>query len=153
LLVRGSAVILDVVVENDLLSIRIDGLKRIDGPSDLGDFHYVPMLFGEGGKLRPLQKRILEVCGPVFGEIPGRPPGKGILVHPEQSSFDGVRLDANMRATRTLFRGLRELRDACVSPELILNSHCPICQFQQSCRTRASAADNLSLLRGMGEKE
>ena len=29
---------------------RFDGLKRVDGPSKLGDFHYVPVLFHEGGR-------------------------------------------------------------------------------------------------------
>ena len=48
---RGPALILDAVIENDLLSIRVDALKRVPGPSDLGDFHYIPILFGEGGSL------------------------------------------------------------------------------------------------------
>jgi hypothetical protein len=52
LLARGPALILDALIENDLLSIRVDALKRVPGPSDIGDFHYVPILFGEGGKVR-----------------------------------------------------------------------------------------------------
>ena len=102
LLMHGLALILDAVVENELLSIRVDALKRVPGPSDLGGFHYIPILFGEGGKARQSQKRVLEICGLVLGEIQGRRPGKGILVDPEESSFAGVRLEADTRATRTL---------------------------------------------------
>jgi predicted RecB family nuclease len=152
LLVRGRAFILDAVIENDLLSIRVDALKRVPGPSDIGDFHYIPILFGEGGKARQSQKRALELCGLVLGEVQGRRPGKGILVDAEESSFVGVRLDADTRAIRTLLRGLREMRDADAVPEPILNNHCPACQFQQRCQARVVATDHLSLLRGLGEE-
>ncbi len=152
-LMRGLALILDAVVENDLFSLRIDGLKRVPGPSGLGDFHYQPILFGEGGKARQTQKRTLEICGLVLGELQGKPPSKGILVNPEVSSFDGVRLGTDTRATSVLIRGLREMRDAGSPPATILNHHCPVCQFQQCCRAKALATDHLSLLRGMGEKQ
>jgi predicted RecB family nuclease len=152
LLMRGPALILDALIENDLLSVRVDGLKRISGPSDLGEFHYIPILFGEGGKARQSQKRALEIYGLVLGDIQGRQPGRGILVDSEKSSFVGVRLNADTRATRTLLRGLREIRDADAVPEPILNNHCPACRFQQPCQTRSLATDNLSLLRGIGEE-
>src|SRR4051794_37905039 len=37
----GTPIVLDPVLEDDVLSLRFDGLKRADGPSKLGDFHYV----------------------------------------------------------------------------------------------------------------
>jgi hypothetical protein len=37
---RGAAYILDATLDD----LHFDGLKRVDGPSKLGDFHYVPML-------------------------------------------------------------------------------------------------------------
>jgi predicted RecB family nuclease len=39
------------------------------------------------------------------------------------------------------------------SPKLILNNHCAICEFRQQCNTQAVQEDNLSLIRGIGEKE
>src|SRR5262249_11390448 len=145
LLVRGPALILNAVIENDLLSIRVDALKRVLGPSDLGDFYYIPILFGEGGKDRQSQKRALQIWGVVLGEVQGRRPGKGILVDAEASPFVGVRLDADTRTTRTLLRGLREMRDADAVPVPILNKHCPACRFRQRCQAQAEANDHLSL--------
>jgi predicted RecB family nuclease len=150
---HGPSLILGATIENDLVSIKVDGLKRVSGPSDLGDFHYVPILFGEGGKARQLQRRTLEICGLVLGEIQGRCPDKGILVDPEQSSFAGVRFEAGLRTARALLEGLLEIRDAGSPPELMLNNHCCVCEFQRRCRAQAAASDNLSLLRGMGEKD
>jgi predicted RecB family nuclease len=152
-LTRGPDLILDAVVEDDLVSLRIDALRRTPGPSGLGDFHYIPVLFGEGGRERPAQRRLLEVCALVLGELQGRRPGKGILVDPERSAFAGVRFPASLRGVAALVDGLREVRDADSPPEPSLNGHCPLCEFQQRCRARAVETDHPSLLRGMGEQE
>ena len=47
ILKSGAPLLLDVLFEDDDLSIRIDGLKKAAGPSRLGDFHYLPILFHE----------------------------------------------------------------------------------------------------------
>ena len=36
---------------------------------------------------------------------------------------------------------------------MILNDHCQVCEFRQRCHDQAVQEDNISLLRGMGEKE
>jgi len=43
----GPLYVLDATLENDFESLSFDGLKRVDGPSRLGDFHYVPILFND----------------------------------------------------------------------------------------------------------
>lgn len=57
----GPAFVLDATLEDDLLSLDFDGLKRADGPSRLGDFHYVPMLFHEGREVAKEQRLLLEL--------------------------------------------------------------------------------------------
>ena len=56
----GSSFVLNATLEDDLLSLTFDGLKRVDGPSKLGDFHYVPMLFHEAWKVGKEQRLLLE---------------------------------------------------------------------------------------------
>ena len=41
---QGRLFVLDATFEDDLVSLHFDGLKRVDGPSTLGDFHYLPIL-------------------------------------------------------------------------------------------------------------
>src|SRR5262249_14109620 len=60
---EGPAFVLDAVLLDDSLSLRFDGLMRMAGPSKLGDFHYVPMLFHGGGSVRAGQRLLLEVYG------------------------------------------------------------------------------------------
>src|SRR5262249_47885056 len=39
------------------------------------------------------------------------------------------------------------------APKLLLNDHCQACEFRQRCQAQAKEEDNLTLLRGMTEKE
>jgi hypothetical protein len=40
----GPLFVLDAVLEDGIVSLLFDGLKHVDGPSKLGDFHYIPVL-------------------------------------------------------------------------------------------------------------
>src|SRR5262245_3049953 len=64
----GPSVILDGMFESDLLSLRFDGLIKVEGPSDLGQFHYVPILFHEG-QIRAKQRVLLELFGLALSEL------------------------------------------------------------------------------------
>ena len=75
----GPAFVLDAVLEDDRFSLRFDGLMRVAGPSKLGDFHYVPMLFHGGGSVRAEQRRLLEVYGLLLARIQGRTPERGVV--------------------------------------------------------------------------
>ncbi len=59
----------------------MDGLKKVDGPSKLGDFHYVPVLFHGGGSVRKEQRLLLDVCGLLLSRTQGRSPDYGIVWH------------------------------------------------------------------------
>src|SRR5215475_12956630 len=43
LLKQGAAFILNATLEDEYVSFVFDGLKRVPGPSKLGDFHYIPV--------------------------------------------------------------------------------------------------------------
>ena len=77
---KGVPLILDPFVRDDTLSLRWDGLKRIEGPSRLGSFHYIPILFNEGEKIRREQRWLLELCGLIIGDIQEKQPAHGIVI-------------------------------------------------------------------------
>ena len=41
----GAPFLVDADLQRDDISVRFDGLQRVPGPSVLGSFHYVPVLF------------------------------------------------------------------------------------------------------------
>lgn len=48
-------------LEDESVALACDGLKRVSGPSKLGNFHDVPMLFFEGRHIRKQPRATLDV--------------------------------------------------------------------------------------------
>jgi predicted RecB family nuclease len=151
LLKAGPAFVLDALFENDSFSLRFDGLKRVVGPSKLGDYHYVPLLF-HGKAVRAEQRLLLEVYGLLLSRLQGRTPGSGIVWYGPACRTAKVRLSTDPRRAERLLREVQESRDS-GPPRLILNDHCQVCEFRLRCHDQAVREDSLSLLRGLGEKE
>jgi predicted RecB family nuclease len=146
----GPPFVLDPVFEDDFFSLKLDGVKRVPGPSRLGTFHYVPILFDGGEKVAREQRLLLELHGLLLSGVQGAAPSHGVVWHGKECRATRVALNAG-RAEQ-LLRQLRRARDA-EPPRLVLNDHCQMCEFKQQCRGQAVNEDNLSLLRGLGEKE
>jgi predicted RecB family nuclease len=149
---RGPQFVLNAALEDEGVSLHFDGLKRVDGPSKLGDFHYIPMLFHEGESVPKAQKRLLEVYGLLLSRVQGRTPACGMVWHGKECKAAQVRLSTDSRKTEQILRELQQMRTG-AQPRPLLNEHCQVCEFRRRCHEQAVREDNLSLLRGMGEKE
>jgi predicted RecB family nuclease len=150
---RGPQYILDGTLEDDALALHFDGLKRTEGESRLGDFHYLPVLFHEGRQVKKGQKLLLEVYGLVLSGLQGRAPAYGVIWHGPECKATRVKLNPDHRQAEQVLRGLKEMAAPATPPRLLLNEHCPVCEFRLRCREQAVQGDNITLLRGMGEKE
>ena len=150
---RGPRYILDGTFEDDSVSLHLDGLKRAEGASKLGDFHYLPVLFHEGRQVKKEQKLLLEVYGVILSGIQGRAPAHGVVWHGRECRATRVKLNPDHRKAEQVLRGLKEMATSGLPPSLLLNDHCLVCEFRQRCHEQAVQADNITLLRGMGEKE
>jgi predicted RecB family nuclease len=148
----GPPFILDVLLENGPFSVYVDALQRVDGSSKLGDFHYAPVLFDQGEHVRKEQRILLEVFGLLLSRAQGRMPASGFVWHGRDCRATKVRLTADPLKAEKVIRDLQGIAGEAV-PRLLLNDHCPACGFRQRCHDQAAREDNLSLLRGLGEKE
>jgi predicted RecB family nuclease len=148
----GPAFVLDALLEDARFSLRFDRLKRVVGPSKLGDYHYVPMLFHGGGAVRSGQRLLLEVYGVLLSGIQGRTPGNGVVWYSGECRPTKVRLSTDLRKAERLLREVEQSREV-GAPRLFLNDHCQVCEFRRRCHDQAVREDSLSLLRGLGEKE
>jgi predicted RecB family nuclease len=150
---RGPQYILDGTFEDDSVALHLDGLKRAQGASKLGDFHYLPVLFHEGRQVKKEQKLLLEVYGVILSGIQGRVPAHGIIWHGPECKPARVELNPDHRRAERVLRDLREMAGTASSPRLLLNEHCQVCEFRERCHAQAVQEDNISLLRGMREQE
>jgi predicted RecB family nuclease len=150
---RGPQYILDGTLEDDALALHFDALKRVEGESKLGDFHYLPMLFHEGRQVKKEQKLLLEVYGILLSGLQGRAPAYGVIWHGRGCKTTRVKLNPDHRKAEQVLRGLKDLAATESPPRLLLNDHCQECEFRERCHQQAVQEDNLSLLRGLKEKE
>ena len=126
---------------------------RVEGPSRLGGYHYVPILVVEGEKVGRDQRRLLETLGLIVGDLQAKQPAYGIVIRGRGLKTGKVQFKPGSRQPR---RGLEEAKRLVAAespPRLMLNEHCQVCEFRQRCHLQAVNEDNLSLLRGIGEKE
>jgi predicted RecB family nuclease len=99
------------------------------------------------------KKLLLEVHGLLLSQIEGRLPAYGVVWHGRECKATRVRLSQDLRRAERFLREIKEMAGQGSPPKLILNDHCQVCEFRQRCHDLAVKEDNLSLLRGMGEKE
>jgi len=153
-ILKRGAVFLKAHIEVSPLHLIIDGLQKIPGACNLGDFHYLPVLCYEGQNIRQNQRQLMAILGTVIGNLQGRMPAIGLIYHASECKLTRVQLSASLqeKAGRILHE-IKELHASEQPPSLILNSHCRMCEFRQRCHAQAMNNDDLSLLRGMGEKE
>lgn len=152
-LAQGALFILDACIEDDLFSLSFDGLKKVPGVSKLGQFLYIPMLFHERGQVRKEQKLLLELHALFLPQSQAIAPNLGIIWHGRECKATTVHLNPDPRKAKQILTDLKRMRNTDVPPNLILNEHCQICEFRRRCHDQALQEDNLSLLRGMSEKE
>src|SRR5260370_2747923 len=153
ILKRGAAFLLNATLEDERESLTFDGLKRVPGPSKLGDFHYVPVLFSEARPVRKQQRALLDVYGLLISRLQGRTPGSGIICPADQCRAIRVRLNPDPRKAERLLAELRQIQSGEAPPRLVLNHHCHVCEVRHRRHQQAMQEHDISLLRGMKEKE
>ena len=149
---RQTPFILNGRIDDDRYAVHIHGLKLADGASLLGGFHYEPVLFAEARRARKEDRHLLAVCAVLLSRLQGVIPTNGTLYLGRDSILTRVRFRAHVRAAEDALRDAERLQRAGTPPKLLLNDHCRICEFRDRCCTQAVREDNLSLLRGLGEK-
>ena len=95
----------------------------------------------------------MEVYGIVLSQLQFVPTESGIIWHGKDCRPTKVRLNADPMKAKSFLEDLRYLQSSISPPRLTLNDHCHICEFRQRCLDQAVQEDNISLLRGMREKE
>ncbi len=152
-----SLIISDLAHEGDLvikatlrtedLEAYCDVLTRVESGSSFGATGYEPVICVGTHSIKKEQKLELHFAGYVLGKIQGRFPehGKHIGVN---GIAHRVKLGASTDVLLPMLQPLQTWlsSSSLQPPPLILNKHCPSCQFQDLCQARAEKEDNLSLL-------
>lgn len=150
---EGHALILDCTIEADEFRFHFDALKKTEGRSSLGSFHYQPVMFCQDEKGLE-QKRIVLTCGTfVLGQVQRARPHIGLLVLGEKCSLSRTRLTKLRDKTQEHLSELRRITVGDVAPSVRLNKHCDVCEFRSRCAAEAKEKDDLSQLRRISDAD
>ena len=145
----GQEVILGPTLEDGQTTFDFDALRRTDGDSSLGPFHYSPVLFWQGETLGRNQMLLMAVGGLVLARHQDVQPKTATVIFGSECKARTIHLAPHYKAAQQV------LDDLCrnEAPRLILNDHCGLCEFREQCREQAVKTDDLSLLGHMTERK
>jgi len=150
---KGYPLISAVSVKWEDLHAHIDAIEGATGKSALNTFSYIPILFHPWNKVTSKEKVLLAFTGHVLEQVQRKEVLYGKVVHGEQCRISKVNLRHYKRRISWMIPEIRQLTNSDNRPNLILNNNCQVCEFQKDCEKEAIDKDDLSLLRGMKEKE
>ena len=155
----GNALVLGAKVEGLGMALTYEVIEmHVDRHEDRQRLP-VPVLFSHKDKLDREDSLLAALHGIVLAEAIDLPVPFVKVVHGSGFSVSKIKLDSPSGRTRLatdtrqILDRLRRQIESSTAPPIILNAHCPACEFCQRCRAEAIGKDDLSLLRGMSEKE
>jgi predicted RecB family nuclease len=143
----------ELALATDGLSATMDVLQRTEPASGPGSVSCIPIQYCRHHRVGRVAKLMLAFRSIVFGKAKGDLPTHGMIVHGPRFAEQKIELAALQGKTERLLEELRAQVEGAIDTPLILNQHCPICEFRTICKAEATATDNLSLLGGMTEQQ
>lgn len=152
-----SLIVSDLAHERDLVikaTLRTedfeaycDVLTRVESGSSLGASRYEPVICVGTHSIIQEQKLEIHFAGYVLGKIQGSIPEHGMLIGAD-GIIHRVKLGASTDVLLPMLQTLQTWTSSSSlqPPPLLLNKHCPSCQFHDLCQARAEKEDHLSLL-------
>jgi len=149
----GDEIFFNVCVIVERLNSQIDAVKRVEGFSQLGAFHYIPVIFCRNVRIGKIQKLSLAYRALVLGQAQGRIPDKGVIIYGPKFRQTKIGIKSHVETITRYIDSLSQQNDGKVKSALFLNRNCNTCQFNKHCRKDAEEADHISLLSGISKKE
>jgi predicted RecB family nuclease len=143
----------DVRLQANGLESRLQAVEKLPSEGRAKPARFIPYRFQFTNKLAKNDKLALAFDALVLSEAMGCEAGFGKVIHGDRRATLKVKLASLVNMVRTEITGLTALLADTSPPDLMLNRHCPQCEFQARCRKQATEKNELSLLSGMSEKE
>jgi predicted RecB family nuclease len=145
---------IDVTAADTNASVRFDGLMAAPANASGSQPDYNPIIFVNSEKVSKEDELRLALCASVLIRWHACRPSFGRILHGSDFRIRKVKLARALEQADKALEEIRALVERPSEPPLLrLNAHCPTCVFRNNCRATALEKDDLSLLRGLKEKE
>jgi predicted RecB family nuclease len=135
----------------DDLSATIHAIQR--APTEGRSSEFIPIRFVHLNKPSRANKMMAVFDAIVLSKAAGQPISVARVIHGDAWTTMKVRVAAHVHELTKTFGKMRVLLAAASPPDLVLNRHCPECEFRYRCREKAIEKDDLSLLTGLTDKD
>jgi predicted RecB family nuclease len=151
---KGNKVLINAHLQVDGFVAECGALSRVEGTSTFGKHSYEPLLCVGTHRISKEQKLELAFVGYVLERLQHTSPAAGRIIGLDGKSHT-IKLGESSASLTSLLAPLLQWTTvpSPKPPPVILNHHCPTCQFQRMCRAQAIQEDHLSLLGGITPKE
>jgi predicted RecB family nuclease len=146
-------VIVNATASADGLSSLIQAAERMKRIDQCSASIFVPVLFILNETISYADKMLLAFNALVLSSVQGVLPPIGKIVHGSTYKVLRCKIEPLIGEVQKLVAQIQAALAEGAEPKVRLNRHCNICEFRPDCQRLAEEADDLSLLRGMSEKE
>lgn len=138
---KGYDYIFNGTIKLDNISFRIDALKKVHFKNKKTKLAYIPILFSANEKFSKIDKELISCVSYLLGtQI--TVPAYGKIIYGKNLQSSKVKVGGYISGIKEVIKEINSDSE----PQLILNDHCQICEYNAHCRTKAKKEDNLSLL-------
>ena len=115
---------------------------------------YVPITYSAWDKIDQFDELLVCFGAVAIGQATGsRIPANGKVIYGAGHRAKTVRIANYLTKWREVIEATASICRTSEPPPLVLNKHCPVCDFKSRCRSLAVEQDHLSLLAAMTTKE
>ncbi len=150
---KGKEIIFNSRFEHSELEANPNVLVKAPGESVLGSFHYAPIQFYKNDRVHKSHRILSAFHAYVIGIAQQKVPLYAQIIYGSTQRKTQVKVETYLHQVRKIIQEIKEYQNDKTIAQLLLNSHCTICEFKDLCRDKAREEDNLSLLSGTSAKE
>ncbi len=143
----------DLLAQGENLESHLDAVERMPSNGRNKSGQFMPTRFVFTNKLTKDDRLRLAFDTLVLSEVLGREVSLGRIIHGDKRAALQVKTSGLVSEVRNRTEKIAALLSRSSPPELVLNRHCPECEFQARCRRKALEKDDLNLLVNLTEKE
>jgi len=146
--------LVNVNLKSEYFEASCDILKQACKVPSVKRADYEPTIFIGSHNVGKEHKLELAFVGYVLGKIEGQIPEKGTIVCADGKSH-GLKIKPLLKSLQKIVSPLQDWLSFPTNqpPQVILNKHCSVCEYQMQCRKIAIEKDELTLLSNLTEKE
>lgn len=150
---KGNDFFVEASLKSEYWEAHCDVLTKVDAPSSRRNSIYEPTIIIGTCSITNEHKTELLFIGKILGQIQKQLPAVGTIVGMDGKAHR-VKLESGYKSITSFLKTLQAWVEEkpIEHPPLILNKHCPSCQFRDLCREQAVKENNLSLLDRMTPK-